>query len=349
MPTGEGVHRGTRTGQRSRREGSGPGEVAAPPKAGASRSDAPEGIVIVDKPTGWTSHDVVARIRSLAGTRRVGHAGTLDPLATGVLVVGIGRATRLLGHIAGRDKAYTATIRLGAATVSDDVAGPRVWGNPAHELTRSRIQPAVTHLTGPIMQRPSSVSAIKVAGRAAHERVRAGEDVELAARPVLVSGFDVVASRPDPTTGTLDLDVEVVCSSGTYVRALARDLGEALGVGGHLTALRRTRVGTFELTEAHTLDELASDLRVLPLSRAANRAFPVLVVGPDDVLAISHGRSIDLTRVWSAYQAGRDSAAWADSAGAHALVDQRGRLLALAVPNPDASTRYLAVFVQPPE
>ena len=330
---------------RPRGEGAVP---AGPAQARAGRRDVPEGIVIVDKPSGWTSHDVVARIRTLAGTRRVGHAGTLDPLATGVLVVGIGRATRLLGYIAGNDKAYTATIRLGLATVTDDAAGAPVWGNPAHHVPLSRIQSAVADLTGPIMQRPSSVSAIKVAGRAAHERVRAGEEVELAARPVLVSGFDVLACRSDPDTGTLDLDVEVVCSSGTYVRALARDLGEALGVGGHLTALRRTRVAGFHLDEARTLEALASNLVVLNLYVAATLAFPALVVGPDDELAISHGRPVDLTRMWSAYQAGRDVDHWSQQVGPFALVAEGGPLLALAVPNPDASTRYLAVFAQPP-
>ncbi len=169
----------------------------------SARSVAPDGLVIVDKPAGWTSHDVVGRIRTLARTRRVGHAGTLDPMATGVLVVGIGRATRLLGHISGHDKAYSATIRLGWATVTDDAQGERTWGAPADGLPIEDILAVVERLTGRILQRPSAVSAIKVAGRRAHDRVRAGETVELPARPVLVSVFDIDDRRADPSAGTL--------------------------------------------------------------------------------------------------------------------------------------------------
>ena len=203
--------------------------------APADKVSPPEGIVIVDKPAGWTSHDVVSRMRRLAGTRRVGHAGTLDPMATGVLVVGIGRATRLLGHISGSDKTYAATIRLGWSTVTDDAQGDRLGGAPApDEMTMVELAPVIASLTGAIMQRPSSVSAIKVEGRRSHDRVRGGEEVELSQRPVVVGAFDVLAVRPEPSLGVLDLDVLVTCSSGTYVRALGRDLGEALGVGGHL-------------------------------------------------------------------------------------------------------------------
>jgi tRNA pseudouridine55 synthase len=309
-----------------------------------------EGLIVVDKPAGWTSHDVVSRIRRLVGTRRVGHAGTLDPLATGVLVVGIGRATRLLGHIAGHHKAYRATIRLGWATATDDSEGDRLAGAAAHDLTMPDLLPALEALSGPIMQRPSAVSAIKVGGRRAHERVRSGEQVELPARPVMVSAFDVVGLRALPELGALDLDVEVACSSGTYVRALARDLGNLLGVGGHLTALRRTRVGGFELAEARTLDELAAEresgsIEVLGLGEAAASAFPVVAVTDADAAAVRHGRAIDLTRVWAPF---RDIAGagggWAAHVEPHALFDLRGRFLALAAPSPDGSVRFLAVF-----
>jgi tRNA pseudouridine55 synthase len=317
-----------------------------------------DGVLVVDKPAGWTSHDVVARIRTLAGTRRVGHAGTLDPMATGVLVVGIGRATRLLGYISGHHKAYSATIRLGWATVTDDAEGERTHGAPAADLTLDDLLLAIGGLTGPIMQRPSAVSAIKVDGRRAHDRVRAGEDVDLPARPVLVSVFDILDRRPVPEAGALDLDVEVECSSGTYVRALARDLGAELGVGGHLTALHRTRVGGFTIDAGRTLDELADEraetgtFDVLDLAEAASAAFPMAAVCPRDEVSVRHGRPIDLSRVWAPFRdvveaelvAGE--APWSEHVEPHALFSEGGEFLALAVPNPDTTTRYLAVFAQ---
>ena len=320
-----------------------------------------DGMLVVDKPAGWTSHDVVARVRSLAGTRRVGHAGTLDPMATGVLVVGIGRATRLLGYVSGHHKAYSATIRLGWSTVTDDAEGERTYGAPAHTLTMDDLLPAIGALSGPIMQRPASVSAIKVDGRRAHDRVRAGEEVELAARPVLVSVFDILERHPRPELGALDLDVEVECSSGTYVRALARDLGSALGVGGHLTALHRTRVGGFTIEEARTLDELADEVvdrgsfDLLDLAEAASSAFPMVAVTGRDEAAVRHGRPIDLTRVWAPFrdivdlELGLDAepGEWAEHVEPHALFAESGEFLALVAPNPDATTRYLAVFAQP--
>jgi tRNA pseudouridine55 synthase len=211
---------------------------------------APDGLVVVDKPQGWTSHDVVGRTRRLARTRKVGHAGTLDPMATGVLVLGIGKATRLLGHLALTEKQYDGTIRLGQTTVTDDAEGEVVTTHDASAVTDEAIAAGVATLTGEIQQVPTAVSAVKVDGVRSYARVRAGEDVELKARPVTVSRFEVLARRGD------DLDVTVTCSSGTYVRALARDLGAALGVGGHLTALRRTRVGPFELAAARTLEQL---------------------------------------------------------------------------------------------
>ncbi|HSK26316.1 MAG TPA: tRNA pseudouridine(55) synthase TruB [Jiangellales bacterium] len=266
-------------------------------------SPAPDGLLVVDKPAGLTSHDVVGRVRRLAGTRRVGHAGTLDPMATGVLVLGIERATRLLGHLALTEKAYTATVRLGVTTVTDDAEGEVVESSDAGAVTDAAIAREVAALTGEILQVPSRVSAVKVDGRRAYARVREGEAVELAARPVTVNRFDVVAHRRE--AGYLDLDVEVECSSGTYVRALARDLGTALGVGGHLTALRRTRVGPYDLSGAHALDELegpaeaggrvAADLPVLPLAEAAAVAFPRHDVDAETARRVRHGAAVART------------------------------------------------------
>ncbi len=251
----------------------------------------PDGLLVVDKPAGWTSHDVVARGRRLARTRKVGHAGTLDPMATGVLVLGVGRATRLLGHLTLTDKAYDATIRLGATTVTDDAEGDVVEQRDAGGVTDGDLAAAVQALTGAIEQVPSSVSAIKVDGVRSYARVRKGQDVALAARPVLVSRFQVLARRGD------DVDVTVVCSSGTYVRALARDVGAALGVGGHLTALRRTRVGPFGLDAARTLDELAADTdgAVVGLNAAVAAAFPRRELSPEEAVELSHGRKLALT------------------------------------------------------
>src|SRR4051794_22770254 len=239
-------------------------------------TDGPDGLVVVDKPAGWTSHDVVAKVRRLAGTRRVGHAGTLDPMATGVLLLGLGHGTRLLTFLVGSDKSYAATIRLGASTVTDDAEGEVVATADASSVDQAALASAVAALTGPIEQRPSAVSAVKVDGRRAYARVRAGEQVELAHRSVTVRRFEVLASRAAELDGVrcLDVDIEVEVSSGTYVRALARDLGARLGVGGHLTALRRTRVGPFGLEGARTLPDLESDFGCLPLAKAARASFP---------------------------------------------------------------------------
>jgi tRNA pseudouridine55 synthase len=256
-------------------------------------SPAPSGLVIVDKPSGFTSHDVVARLRRLAGTRRVGHAGTLDPMATGVLVVGVGAATRLLHHLVLTDKAYTATMRLGQATVTDDAEGEVTVSTSAAEVDETAVRAAMTTLTGEIAQVPSAVSAIKVDGQRAYKRVRAGEAVELSARPVTVSRF--VATHFDrPTPELLDVDIEVECSSGTYVRALARDVGAALGVGGHLTALRRTRVGPFTIAMAQSLDVLAAleDPVTLPLAAAVRAAFLVRDIDEDEARELSFGRAL---------------------------------------------------------
>ncbi|MGQ1837228.1 tRNA pseudouridine(55) synthase TruB [Kocuria turfanensis] len=262
------------------------------------------GLVVVDKPAGWTSHDVVARMRRLAGTRKVGHAGTLDPMATGVLVVGVEKATRLLTWVVGQDKTYEAVLRLGQATVTDDAEGELVAAaEPAavEALTDEAVTAAVAGLTGAIQQVPAKVSAIKVDGRRAYAQVRAGRDVELAARPVTVSAFDVhriTRTRDDAGRPVLDVEATVSCSTGTYVRALARDLGEALGVGGHLTALRRTRVGALTLEHASTLDQLAADVvagRPLPvttLEQAAAGLFPVRRLTAAEAGDLADGRRI---------------------------------------------------------
>lgn len=251
------------------------------------------GLVVVDKPAGLTSHDVVARIRRLAGTRRVGHAGTLDPMATGVLVVGVGTATRLLHHLVLTDKAYEATIRLGQSTVTDDAEGEPIAAHSASGTDEAAVRAAMQALTGEIAQVPSAVSAVKIAGERAYRRVRNGEAVELPARQVTVARFEAVRFAR-PSADLIDVDIAVECSSGTYVRALARDLGATLGLGGHLTALRRTRVGPFPIAVASTLDELAErDHPVtMPLADAVRTALPVREIDGDEARELSFGRTI---------------------------------------------------------
>lgn len=248
--------------------------------------------MIVDKPSGMTSHDVVSRLRRLAHTRKVGHAGTLDPMATGVLVLGVGKATRLLTHLVLADKAYTATVRLGQTTVTDDAEGEVTATASAADVTEAAARTAMRSFVGDIEQMPSAVSAIKVDGKRSYQRVRAGEQVTLAARPVHVAHFELLGVRR--TGDLLDIDVAVECSSGTYVRALARDLGAVLGTGGHLTALRRTRVGGFTLDRARTLDQLATlvDPVTLPLPAAVRAAMPVRTVDEAEARALSYGRAI---------------------------------------------------------
>ncbi len=251
----------------------------------------PNGLVVVDKPGGLTSHDVVARVRRLAGTRKVGHAGTLDPMATGVLVLGVGRATRLLGHLMLTEKAYDATIRLGTTTTTDDAEGEVVAQASAAAVDETRVRTVLATMVGDIEQRPSAVSAIKVDGKRAYQRVRDGEEVELPARPVTVHEIVVGDLRRD--ADSLDVDVSVRCSSGTYIRAIARDLGEALGVGGHLTALRRSAVGGFDLSVARTLEELADDLVLVTLEDAARATFPCVVLDAEEAADVRVGRRLD--------------------------------------------------------
>jgi tRNA pseudouridine55 synthase len=284
----------------------------------------PSGLVIVDKPSGWTSHDVVAKIRRLAGTRRVGHAGTLDPMATGVLVTGVEKATRLLGHLALTEKEYLATIRLGQATDTGDADGTVVSASPAGGLTLARVRAAAATLTGDIQQVPPAVSAVKVGGRRAYQLAREGKAPVLDARPVTVHEFTI--SDPRPSGGLLDVTAAVRCSSGTYIRALARDLGASLGVGGHLTMLRRTRVGAYRLNDAHGLAELAAELRVIPLAEAAAAAFPVRPLTEAEAQSLSHGASLN------AAGAVGPVAALAPDGTLVALVEERaGRARPLAV------------------
>ncbi len=252
------------------------------------------GVVIVDKPAGITSHDVVSRVRRLAGTRKVGHAGTLDPMATGVLVVGIGRATRLLGHLRMTDKAYDATIRLGVSTSSDDAEGEVLATQPAGDLDDDEIRTALARFTGEIDQVPSSVSAVKVAGRRAYELVRAGEEVELEARRVRIDEIDVRSIDHPEHANVTDVTVGVRCSTGTYIRSLARDLGETLAVGGHLTALRRTAVGAFGLDDAHTLEDLAEQFEMLPMRDVARATFASYDLDEQQADSVRHGRKLDV-------------------------------------------------------
>jgi tRNA pseudouridine55 synthase len=292
---------------------------------------APDGLVIVDKPADWTSHDVVGKLRKLAGTRRVGHAGTLDPMATGVLVLGVGRATRLLGHLALATKVYEGTIRLGASTLTDDALGEIIAESDPSGVTDEALRDAMAEFTGKIQQVPSAVSAIKKDGVRSYARVRAGERVELDARPVTVHRFEALEVRRHGRS--VDLDVVVECSSGTYVRALARDLGAALGVGGHLTALRRTRVGPYRLADARTLEQLAGEMTVVPLADAAAAAFPRLDVDEQTAERVVHGVPLPPT----GYGPGRPVAVFGPDGQLLSLVEDRG-----------ARAKHLAVFAASP-
>jgi tRNA pseudouridine55 synthase len=250
------------------------------------------GLVLIDKPTGWTSHDVVAKVRKVVGTKKVGHAGTLDPLATGLLVLGIESGTKLLTFLVGADKTYEAVIRLGQQTISDDSESAIIsTASPDEiaELSDEDISREIAKLTGIIMQTPSSVSAIKVAGKRAYDLVRAGEEVELKAREVKIFSFEMLSVTR--VSGFMDVKVRVECSSGTYIRALARDLGNLLGVGGHITALRRTKVGHFDVTEANSIEELG-ELRLTELATAARQLFPVIELSESEVTDLIHGKRI---------------------------------------------------------
>jgi tRNA pseudouridine55 synthase len=249
-------------------------------------------LVLFDKPTSWTSHDVVAKVRKAVGTKKVGHAGTLDPLATGLLVLGIESGTKLLTFLVGADKTYEATIRLGQQTISDDSESDVIASASPEELAKlsdEDIAREIAKLTGVIMQTPSSVSAIKIDGKRAYDLVRAGEQVELKAREVTIYRFEMLSVAR--VSGFLDVQVKVECSSGTYIRALARDLGASLGVGGHITALRRTKVGHFDVTEANSIEELG-ELRLTELAAAAKQLFPVVELTDSEVTDLIHGKRI---------------------------------------------------------
>ncbi|WEH39383.1 tRNA pseudouridine(55) synthase TruB [Streptomyces sp. AM 2-1-1] len=290
----------------------------------------PDGLVIVDKPSGFTSHDVVAKMRGIARTRRVGHAGTLDPMATGVLVLGVERATKLLGHLALTEKEYLGTIRLGQDTVTDDAEGEITSSTDASRVTREGIDAGVAALSGPIMQVPSKVSAIKIDGKRSYARVRGGEEFEIPARPVTVSSFrvyDVREAVAEDGTPVRDLVVSVVCSSGTYIRALARDLGAGLGVGGHLTALRRTRVGPYGIDAARTLEQHQEKLAVMPVAEAAGSAFPRWDVDEKRAKLLLNGVRLDMP----SYPPGPVAVFGPDGAFLVLVEEEKGKAKSLAV------------------
>jgi len=301
--------------------------------AAAGATGRRSGILLVDKPQGITSHDVVARTRRLAGTRKVGHAGTLDPMATGLLVLGVNSATRLLTYLVGLDKEYFATIRLGASTNTDDAEGTELNRAPAEAIaaiTPEAIADGIARLSGEISQVPSSVSAIKVDGKRAYTLAREGQEVELAARTVTVSAFELLDSRGE--AGFLDLDVRVECSSGTYIRALARDLGAALGVGGHLTALRRTRIGPFAVTDAAELETMDVASVLLDPALAAARLFPSYALSVQEATDLGHGKRLAIA-----------DPHLAAARGPIAAVEPDGRLAGLIVLN-DGVARPLVNF-----
>jgi tRNA pseudouridine55 synthase len=282
-------------------------------------ADVPPSLLLVDKPGGMTSHDVVARARRVLSVRKVGHAGTLDPMATGLLVLGVGSATRLLGHLSGSDKTYDATIRLGQTTVTDDREGEVTATTSAAAVTDADVRTALAAQVGPLQQVPSSVSAVKVGGRRSYDRVRAGEEVELAPRSVTVHRLDIHRIER-PTPDLVDVDVTVTCSTGTYVRAIARDAGAALGVGGHLTVLRRTSSGPFSTAQARPVEDAAGALAgagrgdgVLALADAARAVFPARELTAAEAVALGYGQRVPAT----------------GAPGLHAAIDPDGRLVAL--------------------
>ncbi len=293
------------------------------------------GLVVVDKPAGLTSHDVVARVRRLAGTRKVGHAGTLDPMATGVLVLGVNRATRLLGHLLVSDKVYDATLRLGSSTTTDDAEGEVIATVATGEVTEELVLNELSAFVGEIDQVPSAVSAIKVDGRRAYERVRAGEQVELASRRVRIDSIEVHRVRLG--VDGVEVDLSVRCTSGTYIRAIARDLGDLLGTGGHLTALRRTAVGPFGIPAASTLEELEADPVLIPIAQAARAGFPTYDLDEESAVEVRFGRKLKVDL---------------PAAGPVALFAPDGEFLALyervdgvEVPAAESWARAVAVFV----
>ena len=297
------------------------------------------GLVLIDKPAGFTSHDAVAKLRGIAGTRRVGHAGTLDPMATGLLLIGINSATKLLTFLVGENKTYLATIRLGASTITDDKESEYLSIAKASDVaavTDEKIEMAISNLRGDIMQVPSSVSAIKVDGQRAYAKVRGGDEVKLSARPVSIHKFEIIKSPTRFAEGEhsfIEFDVIVDCSSGTYIRALARDLGAALDVGGHLTALRRTKVGSYNIEQAQSLEGLTREtLKVLPIEKAAAQQFAVRKLSAQEVIDIRHGKKLVLANE------GQDPVA---------AIDGEGNLVAMLTKQ-GSSVKSLVVFAEGP-
>jgi tRNA pseudouridine55 synthase len=291
--------------------------------AAQPKSQPEPGLIVVDKPQGITSHGVVARMRRICGTRKVGHGGTLDPMATGVLIVAVGKATKLLTYVSGLDKSYAATIRLGQSTVTDDAEGEVTASEDASAVADEAIHAGLVAMTGDIDQVPSAVSAVKIDGQRAYKRVREGETVELKARRVTIASIEVGAIRREGPF--VDVDVDVSCSSGTYIRAIARDLGNALGVGGHLTALRRTRIGGFGLDTAATLETLAErseagePLGALSMGEAAARLMPVRTATEAEAKALSYGKPLEAAGI----------------AGRYAVLSETGDLLAVMTEKDD--------------
>ena len=280
------------------------------------------GLLVIDKPAGMTSHQVVGRVRRIFGTRKVGHAGTLDPMATGVLVLGVNRATRLLGHLMLTEKAYDATIKLGESTSTDDAEGETIATSDTSGLSEDQVRAALAEFVGDIDQVPTAVSAIKVDGKRAYARVRAGEEVELSARRVHIASIEVTRVELP------EVDISVRCSSGTYIRAIARDLGAALGVGGHLSALRRTAVGAFAIAQARSLDVLTEDFAIMPIAEAARRSFPVVELDETQAQDVRFGRRVTL-----------------DLDSLSAVFAPDGEFLALYEPKSDGWAKAAAVFV----
>jgi tRNA pseudouridine55 synthase len=286
-----------------------------------------EGIVLVDKPAGPTSHDVVAKMRKLFNTRKVGHAGTLDPMATGMLVIGIGRATRLLGYFTAHDKEYFGTIRLGISTTTDDAQGELVSKVSASHITESQIIETVRDFRGPIMQQPSAVSAIKIDGERAYTRVRNGEEINIPPRSVMINDLEIVEIKMLPELDVIDLRVRVVCSAGTYIRALARDIGKQLEVGGHLTELRRTRSGVFE--SMTSLEMLQEKPEIMDLATAVKIGFQHIVLSEEQASKAVNGVRLS---------------APADLASGHVgLISPDGRAIGL-FDNSDSVLHPLVVF-----
>lgn len=318
---------------------------------------ADSGIVIVDKPQGWTSHDVVGKLRRIFRTKKVGHSGTLDPMATGVLVLGIGRGTRFLPHVHADTKSYRATIRLGAATLTDDAEGELLSETSAAAVTDEMIREKIADFTGTIMQKPAAVSAVKIDGARAYERIRRGEKVDIPARPVTVTRYEVLDIRHDTDPARpgecIDIDVEVDCSAGTFIRALARDLGKALGVGGHLTALRRTAAGVFTIDEALSIDELTTRAETFDAAHpdiaemrrpSPERAAELLPMSLDEACL----RCFDTREITEQQAADLAQGKWLEpigKAGVYAAVSPAGKVPALLT---ESGKRAKTVFVVRP-